>query len=44
MIKEKLYSLIGFFVAIPFIIAYLIAGEDANEEYANIQNEDIGED
>lgn len=42
--REKIYRTIGLITALPFLVFYLIAGEEPNEEYATNQNDDIQED
>lgn len=42
-IKEYFYSAIGVIVSVPFLVFYLVAGEEPNEEYATNLNDDIVE-
>lgn len=42
--REKLYRIIGLITALPFLVFYLIAGEEPNEEYATNQNDELQED
>ena len=39
--KDRLCSLIA---ALPFLVFYLIAGEEPNEEYATNQHDELQED